>query len=437
MSIKTEEGLNASIGRHLWACVAIGVLLIGGLGGWSAFAVVDSAVMAPATVVVEASRKRVQHNDGGIVSAILVKNGNKVAQGDVLIQLDGTQIDTEIATLEERWLSRLLRQKRLLAERSNQKTLKLSASILGRAAQDQRFAEKIRTQEDLLRSRIELRHGHRQQLRQRMGQHNREVQSLIKVRTFTESELAVLDEEIAGLDRLKSRNLVRVSRYNRLKRERAVKAGNLWRTVAQIDQVKGKVSDIELKLTELDFKERTEILQELEQVETEIGQLDEQLIAARDRRKRLDIRASDNGVVHQLSVHTVGGVVSASDTLAYVVPSDSRLVVDAKLATVDRDQVSEGKQARIRFTAFSQRTTPEISGHVVHVASDQSQSQPDQPPFYSVRIAIDPDQSMDVLDQAIKPGMPAEVLIIGNRRTILSYVAKPLVDQFTRAFREQ
>jgi membrane fusion protein, type I secretion system len=175
----------------------------------------------------------------------------------------------------------------------------------------------------------------------------------------------------------------------------------------------------------------------MESLEAEVGQLQEKLRAARDKHNKLEIVASDRGMIHELNVHTIGGVIRAGDTLASIVPTDTALVVDAKVHTTDRDQIYPGMSTRVRFTAFNQRTTPELFGRVARIASDQSTDKENTPPYYWVRIELLEGELARLGELEIKPGMPAEAMMTAQDRTVLSYFLKPMTDQLARAFRDE
>ena len=199
-----------------------------------------------------------------------------------------------------------------------------------------------------------------------------------------------------------------------------------------------EIVETRLQIIDITDTARNELLKELEALEAELAQIAEKLRAARDQEQKLDIRASDSGHVHELVVHTEGGVIQPGEVLAHIVPSDTGLVVDAQIQTIDRDQIYPGMAARVQFTAFSLRTTPQLYGRIERVASDQSTS-PDGrlPPYYAVRIKLR-DGEMTRLDGLdIVPGMPAEVMMTARPRTVLSYLMKPMSDQFNRAFRDE
>lgn len=436
-SVDAIKTLDKTIKAQILIGASLALTLVGGVGGWAATTSLAGAVIAPATVVVESSKKKVQHDAGGIVAEIKVKNGDVVKRGDVLIRLDGTQTAAEIAALEKRLFDHEIRRRRLIAESTGKDQLELSAETLKKLESNPELKELVDVQEGLRVSRLGVREGERRQLNERIGQLESQVEGLRLLRESTATELKYFEEEVRALDELKSKSLVSAPRYNTLRRAEAEKRGMLGRTITDIARTESQISETRLQLAKDEMDARREILKELETIESESGQVEEQLRVAKDRQSKLDIVASDNGVIHELAVHTVGGVVRAGDTLASIVPSETKLVLDAKMQTIDRDQVHPGMTARVRFSAFNQRTTPEFVGHVDKIGSDQATDERTSTPYYVVRVVLDEDQLSRLGELEISPGMPAEVMMTSEPRTVLSYLMKPVSDQFLRAFREE
>ncbi|MGI9480233.1 MAG: HlyD family type I secretion periplasmic adaptor subunit [Hyphomicrobiaceae bacterium] len=437
MSNHEDGQVTQSIHWQIGIGASLAFLLVVGLGGWSVVTAIESAVIAPGTVVVEGARKAVQHDTGGIVKQINVKDGDHVEAGAVLILLDGAQIAAEIAATEKRIFDYKVRIHRLSAERLGHDAIVLPKSMREDVLASDELAELVAVQKQLLQSRLGLRKSKRQQLQGRIEQLRQEIVGLTEVRRATEEEMAIYRLEVENLKGLRGEGLVNVARYNQLRRNAAEKRGRLGQTIADIARAESRIIETRQQIEELDVTALNEVLKEHETIEGELTQLSERLRAALARQARLEIRASDRGTIHELVVHTVGGVIKAGDTVASIVPSDTKLVVDANVQTIDRDQVWSGMPARVRFTAFNQRTTPELSGTIERIASDQSGGTDNVAPYYGVRIALAPDQVARLGSAEVKPGMPAEVMMTAGPRTVLSYLTKPLTDQFNRAFRDE
>lgn len=426
-----------SIRMHLWVGVAVLALLFGGVGGWTALASIESAVMAPGTVVVRGFQKRVQHETGGTVSDIHVRSGDVVEAGDVLLELDAGQLSSEIAALEKRRFDLLMRRHRLIAERDGEIWGELDPALKTMVSRRPELADIVAVQRKLLLNRAKLAKRREAQLRERITQARREIGGLEAIAEARESELEVLEEEFKGLSQLKEQGLVQISRYNSMKRTIADKKGQIGQVHAQIAETGGRISEIELRSIEVVETAQDQALSGLEQVEAEFTQVDERLSALVERRRKLKIRATADGAIHEMNQHTIGGVIGPGDTVALIIPTSDELVVDANLQTIDRDQVTVGQDARVRFSAFNQRKTPELTGTVDFVASDQSVDPNTGAPFYKVRIVLSADEVARLGNVDVVPGMPADVMVTSQERQVITYLTKPIVDQFERVFREE
>ncbi len=228
-----------------------------------------------------------------------------------------------------------------------------------------------------------------------------------------------------------------MSRLTVLEREAARLKGELAQSMAATAQVRGKVTEIELQIIQIDQDLSSEVAKELREIDGKIGEFIERKIAAEDQLKRVDIRAPQNGIVHQLSVHTVGGVVSPAEPVMLIVPEADLLTVDAKISPGDIDQLHVGQAASLRFSAFNQRTTPEIQGTISRISADVTSDQRTGQSFYTARVAITPEELARLGDARLLPGMPTEIFAKTYDRSVLSYFVKPLSDQIVRAFRER
>ncbi len=250
-------------------------------------------------------------------------------------------------------------------------------------------------------------------------------------------QILLIAKELKGVEELYAKNLVTISRVAALQREAARLEGERGRVVAAIAQAKGKGTETELQILQLEQDFTTDVLKELRELDAKAGELVERKVASEDQLKRVDITSPGAGTVHQLAVHTVGGVVTQGETLLYVVPEADQLTIELRLLPQDIDQVQVGQAAFVRFTAFNQRRTPEFDGTVNWVAADLTHSPETGERFYVARIALSAGELTRIDGLPLVPGMPAEAHIRTTERTMLSYLMKPLGDQFARAMREE
>ena len=418
--------------------LALVVVLVGGVGGWAATSQLSGAVIAPGTVVVESNVKKVQHPTGGVVGEIFVKEGGEVEVGQVVLRLDDTVTKATLGVVRSQLDELMARQARLLAERDDAEAVTFPEELTRR---DAAVATALAGEARLFESRRTARTGQRAQLRERVAQTNEEIRGLSAQQAAKESEIELIGKELIGVTDLYQKNLVSISRFTQLQRDQTRLLGERGQLIADSARARGKISETELQIIQLDQDFRTEVLKDLRDAQGKIAELKERVTAADDQLKRVELRAPQSGVVHQLSVHTVGGVIGNGETIMQIVPRADELVVEAKVAPQDIDQVTLGTHVTVRIMAGNQRTAPELTGVITRVSADltREQQQSSQPPpaYYTVRIALPADQVTRLKDIRLVPGMPAEAFIQTHDRTPLQFLLKPLQEQIARTFRER
>jgi HlyD family secretion protein len=415
--------------------VATLVLLGGGMGGWAATAELSGAVVAHGLVVVDSYVKKVQHPTGGVVGEIRVKDGERVAAGDLVVRLDETVTRANLAVVTKGLDQLAARQGRLEAERDGLPAIKVLKELEARAS-DPEIAGLMAGEERLFELRREARAGLRAQLRERIEQLKEQIGGLQDQTSSKADEIRLIKDELSGVRELWRKNLVPISRVTQLEREATRLRGERGQLIATIAQAKGKISETELQIIQIDQDLRSEVAKELRELESKAAELTEKRVAAEDQLKRIDIRAPQDGIVHELAIHTVGGVIAPGDPLMLIVPERDELAMEVRVAPQDIDQLRIGQEAALRFTAFNQRTTPEIKGTVSRIAADLTQDQKTGQSFYTVRIAAAEGEMVHLKGLKLVPGMPLEAFIRTGERTALSYLVKPLSDQLSRTFRQ-
>lgn len=419
--------------------LALMVMMVGGFGGWAATTELSGAVIAPGVLVVESNIKKVQHPTGGVVGELLVKEGAPVEAAQVVMRLDDTVTRSTLGVVRSQLDEALAREARLLAEREGSDVVEVPDELTARRA-EKAVNSAVQGELKLFDSRRTGRDGQRSQLRERIGQSREEIVGLSALQQAKEREITHVDEELDGVEKLYKQQLVPISRLKLLQREKARLEGERGQYIADIARAKGKISETELQILQLDRDFQTEVLKDLRDTQGKIAELKERLTAAEDQLKRVDIRAPQAGIVHQLSVHTVGGVIANGETVMQIVPASDKLVIDAKVAPQDIDQVAVGAPAHVRIMAGNQRTTPDLNATVMLVSADLAKDPPGaQPtaPYYQVRLYLPPEEIRKLGDLKLVPGMPAEAYIQTYARTPLAYLMKPLQDQLARTFRER
>ncbi|MET0942050.1 MAG: HlyD family type I secretion periplasmic adaptor subunit [Mesorhizobium sp.] len=428
---KSGEGIRGNILFGL----AVSVLLVGGVGAWAATTSLAGAVIAAGNVVVESNSKKVQHQTGGIVGEILVREGDRVAAGDVVIRLDETTTRANLQILAQQYDRTVARQARLQAERLGLTGIKFPDELVRRAA-DPDVETVLTGEKALFESRTKALAGQKSQLEARSGQLKRQIEGLTAQRKATEDSARLVDRDFTSLQKLYQKKLVSLERVSELQLELSRLRGETGRLSAAIAETEGKISETALQAIQVDEDMRKDVNEELRELDGKEVELIERKVVAQDQLTRTEIRAPQSGIVQELAVHTVGGVISPGETLMLIVPEEDRLVIDAMVAPASIDDVKPGQPVSIRFPAFDFATTPECKGTVQRVSADLIKDSQRQISYFLARMTLT-DQDTCLRDtRRLQPGMPAEVHIQTGERNVLSYVMKPLTDQMSRAFRE-
>ena len=427
-----------SIQRHLVFGTAIVAFILFGIGGWAATMELGSAVIASGSLVVDSNVKKVQHLSGGIVKEILVHEGDHVKAGDILVRLDETQTKAANSVVTKTLEELTAQQARLEAERDGEDHIDFPPAVTDLARSSHSDAAHIMAAEQkLFELRKQDRGGKKAQLKERISQLKEEIQGYLGQTDAKNNEIELINKELDGVKQLRAQNLVPVSRLISLERDAARVQGERSQLIAATAQAKGKITETELQIIQVDQELRSQVGKELGETQAKISEYVERKIATDDQLKRTDIRAPQDGIVQQLSVHTVGGVVAPGDTIMLIVPDTDTLMVEAKIAPQDIDQLYLGQIATLRFTSFNSRTTPEIEGKISLISADITQDQRTGMSYYVARITLDASEIARLGEVKLIPGMPVVAFIKTSQRTMLSYLIKPLRDQAERAFREK
>ena len=430
------DAVSHSIRRHLIAGLAVSLLLVGGIGTWAAATSLSGAVVASGHFVVDSYVKKVQHPTGGVVGEIFVSEGDTVEAGDVVMRLDATQTRANLAIVVKRLDELTARLARLQAERDDLDSITFPSALTQRADEPE-VASIINSETSLFVFRRESRAGRKAQLEERIAQYRHEIEGLRAQEMAYAEGLEVLQGEIASQEALFKQGIVSVQRLNGLRTEAATFGGERGEKIAYQAQAAGKIAETRLQILSIDNDLKTEVGQELREVQAEMGEYVERRVAAEDELRRVDIIAPQAGVVHQLAVHTVGGVISPAEPVMLIVPEGDDLALELRIRPQDIDQIRPGQKAMLRLSAFNLRTTPELEAYVSRVAADLSTDEQSGLSYYLIRISVPAGEIARLGELALVPGMPAEAMIRTGDRTALSYFVKPLSDQIAKAFREQ
>jgi HlyD family secretion protein len=436
MSVKLSPELRGMLRRQTAAIVIAALLLVAGLGGWAMTTEFSGAVIAAGQLVVDSNVKKVQHPTGGVVGKLNVREGQAVKAGDVVIALDDTQIRANRDIVVKALNELAARQAREEAERDGLDKVTFPDDLLARRS-DPDVDKAVTGEGRQFEIRRTSREGQKAQLRERMIQLGQEIGGYEAQITSKDKQIEWVGKELVGVNELWEKNLIPYTRVTSLEREKERLVGERGQLLAAIAQSKGKIAEIELQILQVDQDMRTEVGKDLAEIRARTAEMIERKVAAEDQLKRVDIRAPIDGVVLQLTVHTVGGVITAGEAIMLIVPQTDTLQVEAKVPPQEIDQLRIGQPAVLRFVAFSQRTTPELNGSVIRISADVSEDAKTGARFYTIRLDVPPEEVARLGAVKLVPGMPVEALIQTSPRTVMSYLVKPLHDQLVRAFREK
>lgn len=412
------------------------VLTFGLLGGWAALASIDSAVVATGVVSVESKRKAVQHLEGGIVREINVSNGDRVDLGQVLFRLDATSSDANYAATRHQLDVALAMEARFLAERNSLPDIVFPEALLQRGSEPEvkRILEDQLTQFRERRSSIE---GQIAVMKNRISQYESEIAGLDRERQSAQQQLFFVDDELVGVKALAKKGLVSKTRKSALEREKAQLDGIIGRNQADSAKARNAIGEIDIQVRQIQQQFLEQVSEGLAETRLKLGDLQERIRVVEDVRNRIDVVAPRSGVVHNLKVFTLGGVVRPGDTLLEIVPDDDELVVEAHVEVTDIDRVHTGLPAEVRFPAFHSRTTPLIMGTLQDISSDRLTDEKTGVPYYLALVAVRDTDVPPELKARLRPGMPADVIFPTGERTVFDYLTRPLTEAVTTSFRER
>ncbi|MCG5534679.1 HlyD family type I secretion periplasmic adaptor subunit [Ectothiorhodospira mobilis] len=411
------------------------LLAFGFLGGWASLARIDGAVVAQGTVTVDTYRKTVQHLEGGIIKAFHVRDGDRVEQGDLLIELDDTQARASYLANYNNYLAELARRARLEAELTGQDTIDFPEELT--RGGEGSLGERIRAVEQRqFRVRREALQGEIDVLRQRIEQLKEKIEGMQAQRQSRMDVIASLDEELASRGRLAERELLPAADLRPLERQRAEALGEAGELKAGIAETRVQMGEAELQILQARREFQRQAAEAMREATARINSLEEELRALRDTLARTEIRAPVAGEVVNLRFHARWAVIGPGEPILDLVPGDQPLVVEGRIRPQDVDNVHDGQPADVRFSAFSMRTTPVVEGKVSFVSADRLQDPDTGEPYYLTRVVVGEEEMRRLGNITLRPGMPAEIMIQTGERTPMSYLLKPLTDGLSRAFTE-
>ena len=422
-----------------WPSVAgfvILALFVAGFGLWAASAPLAGASIAPGVVVASGQNLRVQHFEGGIIQEILVSEGEAVEEGQPLLRLD----PTEPLGIRNRLLKALMalqaRAERLQAERDGKQSLAFTPALI----KDARAANLRSDLDEQLRE-FQKRHQRlvtdRNIIAQNIAAQQEKITGLEAQIKASRDQISILDDDIDGKQKLLKQGLTRKSEVNILMRNRAELEGRIGANQAAIAEAKTAIVEARQRQSKLDADHAEQAVTQLNEVRRQIADTRERILSAENVLGRVVVRSPAKGVIVTLSQNTEGGVVRQGEDILVILPVGGELIVEARVSPIDKDLVSVGQKAKMRFSSLNSRITPEVDGTVTFVSADRVVDPVSNEPYFPARLKIAEELPDAISREQIFPGMPVEVYVETGDRTFLEYLLKPATDSFRRAFREE
>lgn len=411
--------------------------LLGGFAVWATQTQIAGAIIASGRIEVDQNRQIVQHPTGGVVAKIAVQEGDSVAAGDLLIQLDVDQMVSRLNIIEGQLFEIMARRGRLSAERDAAPKITYDAELLAAQSERSEIGELISGQTNLFNARADSISRQAEQLEKRSGQTRNQIVGIEAQERSLERQLDLIQQELEVQQSLLDRGLAPAAGVLALQRETASLEGRLGELAASKAQAEQRIIEIEIEVLRLSTQRREEAIARLRDLRSRELELVEQRLALRSEIEQMEIRAPVSGIVYGMRVQTMRSVVRGADPVLFLIPQDRPLVIAARVDPIHIDQIVTGQAVNLRFSALDQRTTPELVGKVVLVSADAFEDESRGASYYRAEIVLNPGELGKLSEgQVLIPGMPVEAFIKTADRSPLAYLVKPMADYFNRAFRE-
>jgi HlyD family type I secretion membrane fusion protein len=412
-------------------------LIFGVFGLWSAIAPLNSAAVASGKVILDSNKKTIQHLEGGIVDTIMIKEGQMVKKGDILIRLDETTAKARNELLRKQYLTMKSTEARLIAERDNLAEIPFTEDLTGIEAKDSDAKESMQNQRRLFETRRNSVQGKIAVLKQKVQQFRDEIRGLESQANSNRNQINFVGQEIESVAQLVSNNNAPRSRLLALQRQKAALDGSLGEAIASISRARQSIGEAEIEIINTKNTFLNEVNEEFKETQASLADVEERIRASEDTFTRINILSPLSGRVTDLQVHTVGGVIKPGEKLMDIIPNDDILIVEAMIQPQDIDVVREGLEASVRLSAYKARFVPPIKGKVTNVSADRFDDPQRGTSYYKARVVVDSDELSHLENVELYPGMPTDVLIVTGERTLLKYLFAPIRDSFSKSFREE
>ena len=412
------------------------LFLFVGVGGWLYAASIEGAVIASGSVSVLGKPKTIQHLDGGIVAQINVENGDFVNAGDVLVKLDDRLLKSNLDIYKNRLREAVSRRDRLKTEESGASSIQWDEKPFEDLGI--KSGESYRSGQDkILNARASTRRGQVMQLMEKVDQFNNQIDGLMALKKSKTTQADILRQELVGLKSLQKDGYASNNRVLSIERQIEDLIGQMAEHDSEIARVKNSISETKIQISQVTREFDESVLTELREVELNIKDMEQQILATQQQLERVEIKAPKAGIVHELGIFTIGGVIGPGGAVMQIVPQDQKMEFEVNLEPQFIDEIYIGQDARVMFSAFNARTTPELNGKISRVSPNTIVNQDTGMSFYLVNVTVSPEELKRLKQQELVPGMPVEVFVTTQGRSPLNYLIKPLTDNIRRSLREE
>jgi HlyD family secretion protein len=426
---------RTSLGRTGVIAALVSLSFVGGTAAWALLTEIGSAVVATGAVTVEGKPKSIQHLDGGIVQEILVSDGDLVDAGQVLMRLDPNLLTANQEIYLNRLSELVTREARLRAELDGVAVISFSTKdelVANRDLSDLQAAET-----SMFEARAEIQAGRKEQLEGRIHQFENQIEGLNALIAAKREQVSYMDLEIERLRPLQEKQLIRENQIPTLLGTRADLLGQIAEHVSETARVRNSIRDTELEILQVRRQFREEVLTQLGELLVQKDELVQQIVTTQKQLERIEIRAPVRGLVHELQIVTLGGVVAPGAVIGQIIPVDGQVTFEVQVAPTDIDSLYAGQEVRLRFPAFNQRTTPELVGTLTGFSPSTIKDEVTGMSFYRAEAQVDEAELAKLGKVELLPGMPVEAFIGRADRTVASYLMQPVSEHLVRAFREE
>lgn len=414
---------------------AIGsICLLVGIGYWAQVTAINGAVIANGTVVVVGKPKSVQHLDGGVVEDIRVVDGDEVAQGDVLMRLDPTLLDANLDIYRNRLAEASARKARLIAEQGSADAITFDDDQTLLAGVDEETPQV--GQRRVFETRRAVQDGRREQLNEKIVQFHNQIEGVEGLAQSKRDQLAFLEQELESVMVLNEKGLAIESRVLNLQRSQADLLGQIAEHQSELARISNSIRDTELEILQGENQFKEQVVTDLTDVTTQIEELSQQILSTEKQLQRVEIRSPVDGIIHEMQIVTLGGVVAPGATILQIIPRSEGLEFETRVDPSAIDQVFVGQEAKVNLSALNQRTTPELWGTVTGTSATSIVDPATGVPYFRVQLAVEDSELDRIGDVELVPGMPVAAFIQTGERSVMSYLIRPLTDHVQQAFRE-